>query len=309
MEGLVAVVAMIAAATLPQGDYFAMNTELGKVPAFHDKFVDIGADVDHLNLYEDRTQEALRGRTGGAVTLAVGMAHIMDGTVKRFGGGATEATLTTLWKYWYHFAIMFEALFILTTIDAGTRVGRFLLQEVMGAIHKPFGRTNWWFGTLLSTAIVVGAWAWFLNSDNFSTVWAMFGIANQVLAAVALAVVTAWLANEGRAKYVWVTGLPLLVVCTTTGTAAANMLTARIETLRALSGAGKLAEQGFAPGLQAALILAMIGCTAVVIFAAAIRVWGVTSGRQTRGGFETQIGALPVNVADHGRVAAPEIVD
>jgi carbon starvation protein len=309
MEGIVAVVALTAAATLPPMEYFGMNTELGNVPRFHDKFLQIGSDVDHLPLYEQRTEEALRGRTGGAVTLAVGMAHIMDGVVKRFGD-ASEQTLTTLWKYWYHFAIMFEALFILTTIDAGTRVGRFLLQEVMGGIHKPLGRTNWWPGAVFSTAVIVAGWAWFLNSDSFQTIWAMFGIANQVLAVVALAVVSAWLANEGRARYVWVTALPMLVVCTTTGTAAAHMLTGQITTLRTLGAAGKLSfDTGFTPGLQAVLILAMIGCTAVVVFAAAIRVWRVSNGLPVKRGYETEVGALPVNVADHGRVAAPEILD
>src|SRR5213596_1193177 len=106
IEGLVGVVAMIAAATLPIGDYYAMNTDLANVPAFHDRFVQIGANVDHLNVYEARTQEALRGRTGGAVTLAVGMAHIFDGAAQRFFSSASGA-LTTMWKYWYHFAIMF----------------------------------------------------------------------------------------------------------------------------------------------------------------------------------------------------------
>ncbi len=131
IEGLVGVVAMIAAATLPPGDYYAMNMDLAKMPAFHERLVQIGADVDHLNVYDDYTQESLRGRTGGAVTLAVGMAHIFeeaaaDSPCRR------QSAMRAMWKYWYHFAIMFEALFILTTIDAGTRIGRFLLQEVFG---------------------------------------------------------------------------------------------------------------------------------------------------------------------------------
>src|SRR5262249_15990219 len=152
----------------------AMNTDLAKVPAFHDQFSRIGADVDHLNVYEDRTQEALRGRVGGAVTLAVGMGPI-------FGGAASkvlhlsDAGLAGLWKYWYQFAIMFEALFILTTIDAGTRIGRFLLQEMMGKIHPKLGQTNWWPSAFLSTAIIVAGWTYFMNADSFAAVWAMFG--------------------------------------------------------------------------------------------------------------------------------------
>jgi carbon starvation protein len=265
-----------------------------------------------LNVYERRTEEALRGRTGGAVTLAVGMAHIMDGVVKQFGG-ATEETLSTLWKYWYHFAIMFEALFILTTIDAGTRVGRFLLQEVMGGIHPKLGQTNWLPGTIISTALIVLGWAWFMNSDNFMTVWAMFGIANQVLAVIALAVVSAWLVNEGRAKYVWVTLIPMLVVCTTTGTAAVKLFSGQIDSLLTRYHSGTLTfDTGFTPGLQAVLIVGMLTCTAIVIFGAAIRAWRVTSGLGSpQGGFgvATQMGALPVGVADHGRVAAPEVLD
>src|SRR5204862_5023483 len=179
IEGLVGVVAMIAAATLPVGDYYAMNTDLAKVPAFHDKFVQIGANVDHLSVYEALTQESLRGRTGGAVTLAVGMAHIFDQATARFIG-ASESAMKTMWKYWYHFAIMFEALFILTTIDTGTRIGRFLLQEVAGKIYEPLGISGGWPSAIVSTALIVFGWAWFMNSDQFMTIWAMFGIANQM---------------------------------------------------------------------------------------------------------------------------------
>jgi len=274
IEGLVGVVAMIAASTLPQGDYFAMNTDLAKVPQFHDKFVQIGADVDHLNVYEDRTQEALRGRTGGAVTLAVGMAHIFDGATARVWH-ASEATLKTLWKYWYHFAIMFEALFILTTIDTGTRIGRFLLQEVAGKVHPDLGRTAWWPGAIVSTALVVLGWSTFMMSDSFATIWALFGIANQVLAVIALAVVSTWLANEGRARYLWVTVCPMLFVMVTTGTAAAQMLGVQIN---ALVGGFNSGSWRFVQVLQPSLILAMLVCTAIVVFGAAIRIWTVTGG-------------------------------
>src|SRR5207302_9335465 len=176
MEGLVAVVAMIAAATLPPGDYYAMNTDLEKVPAFHDRILQVGGGngVDHLATWEQNTQENLRGRTGGAVTLAVGMAHIFDQAAARIWSSG-QASLQNMWKYWYHFAIMFEALFILTTIDAGTRIGRFLLQEAAGkAIHPKLAQSNWWPGAIGSTLLVVAGWAYFIDANNFAGIWAMF---------------------------------------------------------------------------------------------------------------------------------------
>jgi carbon starvation protein len=281
IEGLVGCVAMIAAATLPVGDYYAMNTELAKAPAYHDQFVQIGANVDHLNVYEQRTQESLRGRTGGAVTLAVGMAHIFDGAVQRFGAAA-QHSLETMWKYWYHFAIMFEALFILTTIDTGTRIGRFLLQEVTGKLHPSLGLQGGWPISIAATAIIVFGWSWFMNSDQFATIWRMFGIANQMLAVIALAVVSAYLANVGRAKYLWVTVLPILFVTTTTSTAAVNMLMGQID--------GIVTQLGKESGtrnvgiivnstLQAGSILAMLICAAIVMIGAARRIWTATSGK------------------------------
>jgi len=208
----------------------------------------------------------------------VGMAHIFDGATSRIWSGS-EAALSTLWKYWYHFAIMFEALFILTTIDTGTRIGRFLLQEVAGKVHPDLGRTNWWPGAIVSTALVVLGWAYFMNSDSFATIWALFGIANQVLAVIALAVVSTWLANEGRARYLWVTVCPMLFVMFTTGTAAAKMLGTQIDVLVSAlnSGTWKVAHV-----LQPSLMLAMIVCTAIVVFAAAIRIWGATGGLESR---------------------------
>ncbi len=132
--------------------------------------------------------------------------------------------MRAMWKYWYHFAIMFEALFILTTIDAGTRIGRFLLQEIFGLINPKLGRTDWWPGTIVSTGLIVVGWAYFINADSFAAIWTMFGIANQMLAVIALAVVTVVLAREGKRKYLWVSAAPMLLVATTTTTAAMEML-------------------------------------------------------------------------------------
>jgi carbon starvation protein len=286
IEGLVGVVAMIAAATLPVGDYYAMNTDLAAVPKFHDRFVEIGADVDHLNVYEDRTEEALRGRTGGAVTLAVGMAHIFDGIAQKVAGGS-KAVVDGMWKYWYHFAIMFEALFILTTIDTGTRIGRFLLQEVAGkVIHPKLGETAWWPGSIVSTALIVGGWAYFMNSDNFATIWGMFGVANQMLAVIALAVVSAYLANVGKAAYLWVTVIPCLAVLTTTSSAAIFLLNGQIDGfLTQLRNAPDVRNGTlmFNSAMQGGLIIAMLTCTAIVLGASALRIWRVTSPNASRG--------------------------
>ena len=285
IEGLVGVVAMIAASTLPVGDYYAMNTDLGAVPKFHDKFTQIGANVDHLNVYESRTQESLRGRTGGAVTLAVGMAHIFDGIPRKLGVG-TERALEAMWKYWYHFAIMFEALFILTTIDTGTRVGRFLLQEMMGRwVHPAWGRTDWWPGAILSTLLVIAGWAYFINANSFNVIWPMFGIANQMLAVIALAVVSAYLVNSGRARYLWVTVIPMAVVFTTTSTAAVTKFAANLDAFVQQinnTGAARNWSALINNGVQAALIGAMLLCTILVIAAAAARVWVATNGLRPR---------------------------
>ena len=222
IEGLVGVVAMIAAASLHPGDYYAINTDLTKVPAYQTKFVAIGADVSHLADYDKLTEESLRGRTGGAVTLAVGMASIFDSALGHIPG---------FWKYWYHFAIMFEALFILTTIDAGTRIGRFLLQECAGKIHPKLGRPDWLPGAILSTVLIVAAWSWLITFNSFDTIWSMFGVANQLLAVIALSIVTAVLAGEGKHRLLWVTLVPMTFVLTTTTSAAVELLEIHYNTI------------------------------------------------------------------------------
>jgi carbon starvation protein len=275
MEGLVGVVALIAASTLPVQDYYGLNTSLADVPVFHDRILQVGGGVEHLTLYEQRTQETLRGRASGAVTLAVGMANIFDQAAGRFFARG-RSTLEAVWKYWYHFAIMFEALFILTTIDAGTRIGRFLLQEAAGkVIHPKLAQTDWWPGAVVSTALIVLGWAYFINANEMKMIWPMFGIANQMLAVIALAVLSAYLANEGRARYLWVTVLPMLFVATTTFTAAAQLL--------ALQTSGLLVQWHNVPadrnvpaivhaGVLSALILGMMICGAIILLAAAGRV-------------------------------------
>ena len=215
MEGVVGVVALIAATSLFPGDYFAINTAQ-TTDAQKAKYVRMvqaenGPDFNLQPQEIDRLQaesgeKNLRGRTGGAVTLAVGIAKIFDGI----------PGLRGLMKYWYHFAIMFEALFILTTIDAGTRVARFLLGEFGGRFYRNLEQPTWLPGSIVTSAAVVAAWTGFIWSGSISTIWPMFGIANQLLAAVALCVATTVIINMGKARYSWVTIMPLSFVATTT---------------------------------------------------------------------------------------------
>jgi carbon starvation protein len=199
IEGLVGVIALIAASSLHPADYFAINLS-------PEKFQSLGMSIVNLPELQREVGEIVAGRPGGAVSLAVGFAQIF----------AAVPGMRGLMSFWYHFAIMFEALFILTTVDAGTRIARFIVQEFVGRIWKPFERTNWIPGAALATAAVVFAWAYFIWEGSISTIWPMFGTANQLLAAVALAVASTAIINAGRARYVWVTLIPMLFVSITT---------------------------------------------------------------------------------------------
>jgi carbon starvation protein len=237
IEGLVGIVALIAAASMDPKLYYEINVSqdtktVEKWQPRIDKLVaELGnADIAHLQV-EDRRDlgkveemvggESLRGRTGGAVTLAVGMSFILTDALH---WAVNAETVRGLLKYWYHFAIMFEALFILTTIDAGTRIARFLVQEAMGRIHPKLGRTDWMPGAAFATALVTTGWGVLVYSGSIDTIWPMFGIANQLLAVMALALVTTWLVNTGRGRYAPVTLLPMLFVVSTTVTAGVNMV-------------------------------------------------------------------------------------
>jgi carbon starvation protein len=285
MEGLVGVVALIAACTLPSQDYYGLNTALADAPAYHDRIVQVGGGIEHLNMWEQNTQETLRGRASGAVTLAVGMANIFDQAAGRFFA-RSQATLQAIWKYWYHFAIMFEALFILTTIDAGTRIGRFLLQEALGkVIHPRLGDVDWWPSAVLSTALIVIGWAYFINANEMKIIWPVFGIANQMLAVIALAVISAYLANEGKTKYLWVTVAPMIFVATTTFVAGAEMLSTQAHSL-SLQLHNAPVDRNSAIIVQSAvlgsLILAMLACGAIIMIASARRIWNVMNGTPQR---------------------------
>jgi carbon starvation protein len=201
-EGVVGVLALIAATSMYPGDYFAINTA---PEVFHK----LGMHTVNLDMFSHAVGEQLAGRTGGAVSLAIGMAQIFKGL----------PGMAALMGYWYHFAIMFEALFILTTVDAGTRVARYLMQEILGKAYKPFADPAWLPGNLVATGLIVMAWGYLIYTGNISIIWPLFGTGNQLLATIALAVVTTFFVNMGKAKYAFISAVPMVFVGVTTITA------------------------------------------------------------------------------------------
>jgi len=238
-------VSLIAASSLFPGDYFAINVD-------PEKFSQLGMSVVNLPELEREVGEIVTGRPGGAVSLAVGMAQIFTAIPGMKG----------LMSYWYHFAIMFEALFILTTIDTGTRVARFLVQEFLGRFYKPMEKTDWMPGTIMSSVLVVAGWSYFIFTGNISTIWPMFGIANQLLAGIALCVGTTLILNLGRARLAWVTLLPLSFVSTTTLTAGYQSITDNFMPL-ARSVNPSVSFQG---QLNVVLTIIMMTCMLIILF-------------------------------------------
>jgi carbon starvation protein len=220
LESFVGIMALIAACVLTPGTFFAINAPAGllgtTVESASTAVRNWGFTVnpaDLTALAQRIGEHSVLSRTGGAPSLAIGMADIFSNV---FGGGAMAI--------WYHFAIMFEALFILSTIDAGTRVGRFMLQDLLGHVYKPLGRVSWYPGLVATSLVFVGMWGWFLYQGvvdplgGINTLWPLFGISNQLLAAVALCVGTTVFVKMGKARYSWVTIAPLawLVIVTMT---------------------------------------------------------------------------------------------
>jgi carbon starvation protein len=244
VEGLVGVTSLIAAASLYKADYFAINVAPAKFAALHMHTVDLDSMMNTIG-------EDLRGRTAGSVSLAVGIAKIFSGL----------PGMKALLAYWYHFIVMFEAVFILTTVDAGTRVARFLMQELLGKVEPRFLRHDWQPGTLIASALVVIGWGGFLRTGSISTLWPLLGIANQLLATTALCVGTTMLINMGRARYAWITLGPLVFIATTTLTAAY---------LSTVNNFLKL--HTFAGWLDAGCSIALMICTAIIIIAS-VRRW------------------------------------
>jgi carbon starvation protein len=223
MESFVGVMAMVAACALQPGVYFAMNSPAGIVGHTAEAAaatisgwgfpLDAQRMVDLAKLVGEQT---LLDRAGGAPSLAVGMAQIFSTSI----GGER------LLGIWYHFAIMFEALFILTVLDAGTRVGRFMVQELLGHLWKPLGRSGWYPSILFTSALIVGAWGYFLYQGvldpygGINSLWPLFGISNQLLATVALVVATTILLKMGRLRWLWITLVPMVWLVTVTMTAS-----------------------------------------------------------------------------------------
>ena len=191
VEGFVAIMALVAACTLIPADYFAIN-------ATAEKFASLGVQVQDLPALAEGVRENIAHRPGGAVSLAVGMAHIF----------ANIPYMRHLMSYWYHFAIMFEAVFILTAVDAGTRVGRFFLQEMVGAVIPKFNDKHWVPGIILTSAVFTASWGYLVYTGDIQTIWPLFGMSNQLLASCALIIGTSMLIRMNKAKYMWCTAVP-----------------------------------------------------------------------------------------------------
>jgi carbon starvation protein len=201
--------------------------------------------------------------------------------------------MKSLMSYWYHFAIMFEALFILTTIDTGTRVSRFLVQEFGGRVWKPFERPDWLPGALISTALVVVGWGYFIWTGSISTIWPMFGTANQLLAGVALAVATTAIINAGKQRYVWVTFIPMLFVVTTTLVACWENI---FDNFLPLTAVPATAMQGT---IDIVLTAAIMLCAVIIVVEAARRWYAVLVRKQY------SVGGVPV-AAENASFTPPE---
>jgi carbon starvation protein len=248
-EMLVALMALIAACALQPGHYFAINAGMAKTLPPAEVVQAITAAGFPVTVPEMQQlaagigEKTMFGRTGGAPTFALGMAQMF---AKAFGGG---------WMaLWYHFAIMFEALFILTTIDAGTRVGRFILQDFLGYVWKPLGDTRSWPANVLASGLLVSGWGYFLYMGvidpmgGVNTLWPLFGIANQLLAVIAFALGTSVLIKMGRARYAWVTAVPLACLISVTFSAGLIKIFSPDPALGFLAGARSFAAKIAAGG-------------------------------------------------------------
>ncbi len=276
-EMCVGVLALIAACAMPPGEYFAINLR-GEPAAVVQRVTEMGFPVTEKQMQDlarSVGENSMIGRTGGAPTFAVGMAQIF---ARSFGGlGAAGMA------FWYHFAIMFEALFILTTIDAGTRIGRFLVQEVLGWIHRPWGQIQSSIGNVLGSLLFVGGWGWFLYmgvvdpEGRINSLWPLFGVANQLLAVMALGLATTVLIKMDRVRLVWVTLLPLAWLVTVTFSAGWMKIFSPDPRLGFLSGMQRAGELGQTKLATAQAINA--GVTAfflvlvVLVLGACARVW------------------------------------
>ncbi len=252
LESFVGVMALIAASVLIPGDYLAINTTLSA-----DALSAMGFAPSRIAELSQLVEVDVAGRPGGAVSLAVGMASIF----------AALPGMSGLMAYWYQFALVFEALFILTTIDTGTRVARYLIQEMAGRVYAPFRRMNWWPGVLLSSAFVVGSWSYLIGTGSISTIWPMFGAANQLLGTLALCIGTTVLIKMWKSPYLWVTALPMLFVGVVTLAGSYEMFGMFMKKAATLA-----AGQAFALYLDAALV-AVVAILGLIVLSDSLRQW------------------------------------
>jgi carbon starvation protein len=279
-EMCVGVMAVIAACAMAPGQYFAINVK-GDVASVTQHITALGFAVtpaDMAALASSIGEKTMVGRAGGAPTFALGMAQVLGGVFR------SRAALAV----WYHFAIMFEALFILTTIDAGTRVGRFLVQDLLGLAWRPLGDTRSLAGSAGATALFVGAWGWFLYQGvidplgGINSLWPIFGVANQLLAVIALALGTTVLIKMGKARYMWVTLLPLAWLLAVTMAAGWMKIFSADPRLGFLSAANAASSprQALNAHVDAAVTAAFLILVAVIVLANARVWWLLLAGRR-----------------------------
>jgi len=246
MESFVGVVALIAASILVPGDYFAINTKLSS-----EALAALGYPIAQIQELSRLVEQEIMGRPGGAVSLAVGMAKIFSALPGMAG----------LMAYWYQFALLFEALFILTTIDAGTRVARYLVQELGGTLYPSLKELTWRPGVIGASLAVVGSWGYLLATGTVSTIWPMFGVANQLLGMLALCVGTTVLIKMDKAQFLWVTVVPMVFVGTITLTASYELV---------LFFVGKAKAAGAGEGMPYYLDAALVGLVVVLALVALV---------------------------------------
>ena len=312
LEGFVAIMAMIAAASMQPGVYFAVNAPAGVVGAAPAAAVakvtswGFPVTVDTMaQLAQSAGEKTLFNRTGGAPSLALGMSQIFGDVFRRSGMG------DQLLSFWYHFAILFEALFILTILDAGTRVGRFMLQDLLGHVYKPLGRSSWMPGVLLTSAVVVISWGYFLYQGvidplgGINSLWPLFGISNQLLSVIALCVATTVLMKAHGVRYTWITIVPMVWLVAVTFSAGWQKIFASDPKLGFLSHARVLEAakvtaasqtQIFNDRLDAA-VCAVFLLLVTVIIADSLRAWyGILNGTRETVSSETPFVATQLEV-------------
>jgi carbon starvation protein len=241
VEGFVAIMALVSACVLVPADYFAINS----APAVFEKLGMVPVNLPDLAF---QVQEKIQGRPGGAVSLAVGMAYIFSEVPFMKG----------LMSYWYHFAIMFEAVFILTAVDTGTRVGRFFLQEMIGKIIPKFTEKRWMPGIIITSFLFTGAWGYLVYTGDITTIWPLFGMSNQLLASCALIIGTTMLIRMGKVKYCWMTAVPGIVMAITTLYAGYLNITLNY-----------LPKQNYLLAILSVIVMVLV----TIIFASAVKRW------------------------------------